>query len=86
MGFEGLLVRDSPELCCAVSLSKTLYLVQPRKTYLHDWKIVDWDVKHQHKQTDGLVCLSSFSYFYELVKSTTIHTSEHSKYAQARRI
>ena len=43
---------------CVVSLSKTLYpLVQPRKTgNCPDMteKIVDWDVKHQHKQNQYL--------------------------------
>ena len=44
---------------CVVSLSKTFYpLVQPRKTgqmSWHDWKIIDWDVKHWHKQKHGYV-------------------------------
>ena len=42
-----------------VSLSKTLYSPKVLVNYLgsggssrHDWKIVDWDVKPQHKQTN----------------------------------
>ena len=42
-----------------VSLSKTLYPLlstgstqEVRKTFWHDWKIVDRDVKHKHKQTN----------------------------------
>ena len=27
----------------------------------HDWKIVDWDVKPQHKQTKALMSLNSFT-------------------------
>ena len=45
---EGLLVGDSPE-----SLSKALYpLFSTGRLEIirHDRKIVDWDVKHQHKQ------------------------------------
>ena len=45
-----------------VSLSKILHLhclelVQPRKTSLHDFKIVDWDVKHQPNQTNVYIGL-----------------------------
>ena len=42
---------------CIVSFSKTLYPLlstgstqKVRKTSQHDWKIVEWDIKHQHKQ------------------------------------
>ena len=42
-----------------MSLSKTLYLLlstglthEDRILSKHDQKIVDWDVKHQHKQKD----------------------------------
>ena len=41
---------------CVVSLSKTLYPLlgtatqEDRKSSLHDWIIVDWDIKQQHKQ------------------------------------
>ena len=34
-----------------VSLSKTLYSPKAVALSRHDWKIVDWDVKPQHKQT-----------------------------------
>ena len=37
-----------------VSLSKTRikywFSQVDRKSFQHDWKIVDWDVKHRHKQ------------------------------------
>ena len=45
-----------------VSLSKTLY--SPKELVItqeavapsrHDWKIVDWDVKPQHKQTNNAI-------------------------------
>ena len=52
---KGLLVRDSlKELCCV--LRKTLYPLlgtgstqEYRKLSQNDCKIVDWDIKHQHK-------------------------------------
>ena len=31
---------------------------EDRKSSQHDWKIVDWDVKHQHKQRNYIVFLS----------------------------
>ena len=44
---------------CVVYLSKSLYSMlstgstqEGRKSSQHDWKIVDWDTKHQHKQTN----------------------------------
>ena len=50
-------------LRCVVSLSKDTYT--PRKgtgntqeaaaLSRHDYKIVDWDVKHQHKQTKQII-------------------------------
>ena len=36
------------------SLSKTFYILlstdSTPKMFQHDWNIIDWDVKHQHKQ------------------------------------
>ena len=31
----------------------------------HDWKIVDWDVKPQHKQTETFLQVSPVDYLYE---------------------
>ena len=54
---KGFLVWDYQRLC-VVSLSKTLYPLlstgsaqEERKTSLHDWKIADWGLEHQHLLT-----------------------------------
>ena len=60
LGIESLLVRDSPfHGGVAVFYSGarhficSLVQVPHRKTgNRHDWKIVDWDINHQNKQTN----------------------------------
>ena len=61
LGVEGSLAQNSLGHC-AVSLSNTLYPLlstgstqEDRKMSQHDWKIVDCDVKHQHKQLSGSI-------------------------------
>ena len=57
---------------CVVSLSKTLYSLfstgstqKNRYTSRYNWKLVDWDVKHLHKQTEGTnTILHQFYCFY----------------------
>ena len=65
--------------CRAVSLSKTLYspkvLVNYPETVApsrHDWKIVDWDVKPQHKQTIWPPCL----YMVKTLKKSSLEPKD----------
>ena len=68
---------------CVVSLSKTLYspkvLVNTQEAVApsrHDWKIVDWDVKPQPKQTNNLASVVHISWniaFYMLFVHAYIH-------------
>ena len=54
--FEVTLVLDSEEVCCFIEQHNTYYLFYPllrvgssqgeRKTYRHNWKIANCDVKH----------------------------------------
>ena len=53
--------RNLPPPCCVLeqdtllpeSTGNTQEAVVPSR---HDWKVVDWDVKPQHKQTNHLCC------------------------------
>ena len=56
LAIEGSLARDSSRHC-VVSFSKTLYpllstdsIQEDSNLFRHNWRIVDWDVKHQYKK------------------------------------
>ena len=63
INFKWSWVWDSPPVeALILSMSKTLYLLLStgstqgdRNMSRHGWNIVDWDLKHQHKQTR--ICL-----------------------------
>ena len=62
---------------CVVSLNKTLYPLlstgstqEDRKLSQHDWKIVDWNVKLQHKQNDIKLMLHGRGKFHYPVHVT----------------
>ena len=56
---KGLPVRTSPQVLHCVleqdTLSSDKYCLTQEDPPRHNWKIVDWDVKNQHKQTN--ICL-----------------------------
>ena len=43
------MLASAGALCCVLGLD-TLSSPQDRKTSKHDQKVVDWNIKHQHKQ------------------------------------
>ena len=67
LGIEGLLVLDSLEELCYVLEQDFIFclvLVQPRKTETGrpdmTEKIVDLDIKHQHKQSNACILHNCF--------------------------
>ena len=45
-------VHKQDTLCAAYIVYPTGSTQEDKQSFRHDCKIVDWDVKHQHKQTD----------------------------------
>ena len=43
---------------CPCPLLSTVLTQEDRKTPWHDYKIANWDIKHQHKQIEKTVGLS----------------------------
>ena len=69
---------------CVVSLSKAIYLLlntgstkEDRKTSGHDLKVVDWDVKHQIKQTKTTISQQCFHAFYINSKHSVGQAAHH---------
>ena len=67
LGVEWSLIWDPPEAPSWVLEQDTilcLVLVQPRKTgNIHDWNIVDWDVKPQYKQSLSFANFTAVCFF-----------------------
>ena len=63
---KGLLVWDSGGSVLWRWAESLSFKLKDRKTFQHQWKIVDWDVMHQHRQSWQLVCncLPWDGYFY----------------------